>query len=93
LSCFLNFAPHLAFLIWEGVIAQPAADCHALPSRMNVIPMAAFAATIHESGLFQVGNQLSQFARHFSIKIVSQAVPVVKPQLLQAQRRFAHGNH
>ncbi len=36
--------------------------------------MAALAAPVHETGLFKVGNQLSHFARHFSIKIVSHTV-------------------
>jgi hypothetical protein len=35
---------------------------------MRKIPVAALAASVHKSGLFQVGNQLSHFARHFSIK-------------------------
>ena len=38
---------------------------------MRKVPMAALAAPVFKPGLFQVGNQLSHFARHFSIKIVS----------------------
>ena len=38
---------------------------------MREVPMASLAAPVYKSGFFQVGNQLSHFARHFSIKIVS----------------------
>jgi hypothetical protein len=40
--------------------------------------MAALAAPVHKSGFFQVGNQLSHFARHFSINLVSQLFKAVK---------------
>ena len=54
-----------------GVITRAAADCHPQPFCVREIPMTAFPAPIDKSGFFQVGNQLSHFARHFSIKIVS----------------------
>jgi hypothetical protein len=34
--------------------------------------MAALSAPVQKPGLFEIGNQLSHFARHFSIKMVSQ---------------------
>lgn len=60
-----------------GVIARAAADCHPQTLRMRKVPMAALAAPVHKPDFFQVGNQLSQFARHFSIKVVSQRFAVV----------------
>jgi hypothetical protein len=45
---------------------------------MRKIPMAALAAPVHKSGFFQVGYQLSHFARHFSINLVSQLFKAVK---------------
>jgi hypothetical protein len=45
---------------------------------MNEIPMAALAAPVHKSGFFQVGHQLSHFARHFSINLVSHLFKAVK---------------
>ena len=39
---------------------------------MREIPMTAFAAPAHESGPFQISDQLTYLARHFSIKLVSQ---------------------
>jgi hypothetical protein len=49
---------------------------------MHEVPVAAFAAPVHEPGLFQVGNQLSHLSRHFSIKLVSQWFAVVKARTL-----------
>jgi len=46
---------------------------------MREIPMAAHAAPVHKSGFFQVGNQLSHFARHFSVNLVSQLSNAVLP--------------
>jgi hypothetical protein len=56
---------------------------------MNVVPMAALATPVHKTGFFQVGNQLSHFARHFSIKMVSQRFAVVNyVQISQATGFF-----
>jgi hypothetical protein len=55
-----------------GVIARATANGHPQALRMREIPVAAFAAPVHKAGFFQVGNQLSHFARHFSIRVVSQ---------------------
>jgi len=71
-------AAHVAFLIMLGVIARAATDRHPQPLRMRKVPMASLAAPVYKPGLFQVGNQLSHFARHFSIKIVSQRFASVK---------------
>jgi hypothetical protein len=54
-----------------GIITRAAADCHPQALRMRKVPMAAFAASVHKASCFQIGNQLSHFARHFSIRIVS----------------------
>jgi hypothetical protein len=75
---FFNLPPHLPFLIGLCVMARLSADRDARPARMNVIPMAAFAAPVHKSGFFQVGNQLSHFPRHYSINLVSQWFTIVK---------------
>jgi hypothetical protein len=75
---FFNLPPHLSFLIVLRVLAGLPAYCGARPARMNEIPMAAFAAPVHKSGFFQVGNQLSHFARHCSINLVSQLFEAVK---------------
>jgi len=48
---------------------------------MNIIAVTAFAASVDKASLFQVGNQLSHFARHFSIKKVSRCLAVVNPLL------------
>ena len=61
-----------------GVVTGMAAYRHPQPFRMREIPMAALAASVHKSGFFQVGYQLSHFARHFSIKLVSQLFEAVK---------------
>jgi hypothetical protein len=63
---------HVAFLIVLGIIALTATDCHPHPFWVRKIPMTALATPVQEPGLFQVGNQLAQLARHFSIKLVSQ---------------------
>src|ERR1700722_10401553 len=82
-----------------GVIASTAADCHPQTFRMREIPMAAFAATVHKSRFFQVGNQLSHFARHYSIKLVSQLFKAVKyvkfisPQHAESARRASAISH
>jgi len=39
---------------------------------MSKVSMAPFAPSIYKPALFQVGNKLAHFARHFSIKLVSQ---------------------
>ena len=64
--------PHVAFLIVLGVVTGAAAHCHPQSFRVREVPMTAFAAPVHKPGLFQVGNQLANLARHFSIKSVSQ---------------------
>jgi hypothetical protein len=46
------------------IIAWVPADCHPNSLRMHKIPVAAFATTILEPGLFQIGYQLSHFSRH-----------------------------
>ena len=46
---------------------------------MGEIAVAALAAPVHKAGVFQVGYQLSHFARHFSIRMVSQGLAGVKP--------------
>jgi hypothetical protein len=61
-----------------GVIARASTDCHPQSFRMREIPMAALAAPVHKPDFFQVGNQLSHFARHSSIKIVSRMFTDVK---------------
>ena len=54
-----------------GVVARMTAQRHPDTLRMREIAMAALAAPIHKPGSFQVRNQLAQFARHLSIKLVS----------------------
>jgi len=70
--------PHVPFLVVLGVIARATANCHPQPIRMREIPMAALAAPVHKSSIFQVGYQLSHFARHFSINVVSHLSKAVK---------------
>lgn len=70
-----------------GIITRAAADCHPQTSRMREVPMAALAAPVHKAGLFQVGYQLSHFARHSSIKIVSQTFVDVNNASESAKRR------
>jgi hypothetical protein len=47
-----------------GVISRAPIDQHAQSFGMREIPVAAFAAPVHKTGFFQVGDQLSHFARH-----------------------------
>src|ERR1700729_3654280 len=61
---FLNFLPHQFFLVMPGVVTWLTADGRPHPFGMFKIPMAAFAAAIEKPCLFQVGNQLSDLARH-----------------------------
>ena len=49
-------APHILFLIVLGVVAGITAHQHPQSFRMNKIPMAALAATVHKPDFFQVGN-------------------------------------
>jgi hypothetical protein len=60
----------LAFLIMPGVIVRTTADGHPQPFGMHEVPVAALAAPVHKTGFFQVGHQVSHFARHFSIRLV-----------------------
>ena len=64
--------PHISFLVMPGVIAWTATQSHPNPFRMSKVSMAPFAASVYKPALFQVGNKLAHFARHFSIKLVSQ---------------------
>ena len=59
------------------IIPRAAADGDAPPLWVGEIPVAAFATTVHKAGIFQVGDQLSHLARHFSIKIVSLKLALV----------------
>jgi len=61
-----------------GVIAPAAANGDPQALRMREISMAALATPVHKTGFFQVGYQLSQFTRHFSINLVSDRFADVK---------------
>jgi len=61
----------LTFLVGPGIVAGLSAERDTRSARMNVIPMAALAAPVYKTGFFQLGNQLSQFSRPFSIRMVS----------------------
>jgi hypothetical protein len=61
-----------------GIVTGVTAHRHPQSFRMNKIPMAALAAPALKPGLFQVGYQLANLARHLSIKIVSQLFKTVK---------------
>jgi len=69
--------PHIPLLVMLGVVAWAAAQRHPHASRVCEIPMAALAAAIHKPRPFQVGNQLANLARHFSIKLVSRPFTAV----------------
>ena len=70
--------PHFPFLIMLGVAAGISTHRHPQSFRMNKIPMAALAVPVHKPGFFQVGYQLADFSRHFSINLVSQLFKTVK---------------
>ena len=74
-----------------GVVARAATDCHPQSFGVREVPMAALAAPVHKAGFFQVGDQLSHFARHSSIKIVSQRFADVKQEKSAKGRDFFHG--
>jgi len=71
-----------------GVIARAAADCHPQTLRVRKVPMAALAAPVHKPDLFQVGYQLANLARHFSIKVVSQRFAVVNDVQISGAQEF-----
>ena len=70
-----------------GVVAGIPTHRHPQSFRMNKIPMAALAAPALKPGLFQVGYQLANLARHFSINLVSQLFKTVKPLNLAVTAR------
>src|SRR5579863_881616 len=55
---------------------------------MREVSMAALAAPVHKPDFFQVGNQPSHFARHFSIKVVSQSGMGARGQRTVTKARF-----
>jgi hypothetical protein len=61
-----------------GIVTGMATHRHPLSFRMRKVPMAALAASVHKPGFFQVGYQLANLSRHFSIKLVSQLFKAVK---------------
>jgi hypothetical protein len=75
---FLDAAPDLPFLIVVGVVAGISAHQNTRPFRMDEIPMVAPATPVHETGLFQVGYELPDFAWHPVITIVSPSFLTVK---------------
>jgi hypothetical protein len=54
-----------------GILARTAAQRYAHAFRMDKVPVTALAATVFKARLLQVGNQLSNLARHVSINSVS----------------------
>ena len=62
-----------------GVITRAATQRYPHPFRMREVPVAALAAPVGKTGSCQIGNQLAQLTRHFSIKTVSLADKPVNP--------------
>ena len=72
MSCGFYGPTRLFFQILRHVVARLPRDRHHRAGGMNKVAVAAFAATVRKPSAFQVSNQLSNLARHRSIKVVSQ---------------------